>query len=218
MTHFISSAGYIAIFVLTVAEAACIPIPSELTLGFAGAVASGQVTGGHSLNLAAVIVIGVLGEMVGSSAAYVVGRTGGRALVDRFGKYVLLSHKDLDRAEAWFKRRGDSAVLVGRVVPVVRTFISFPAGVAEMPVVSFGLFTFVGVTVWVGVLAGVGYALGSSYHSMVKGFGDASYVAGGLAVLAVAAAVYHRWRAVRAERHDGTSGTPLEPGVAGGDR
>ena len=217
MTHFISSAGYIAIFVLTVAEAACIPIPSELTLGFAGAVASGQVTNDHSLNLALVIVIGVLGELVGSSVAYTVGRTGGRALVDRFGKYVLLSHKDLDRAEAWFKRRGDSAVLVGRVVPVVRTFISFPAGVAEMPVVSFGLFTFVGVTVWVGVLAGIGYALGSSYHSMVKAFGDASYVVGALAVLAVAAAIYHRWRGVRAEHQDAATGT-VETGVSGHDR
>jgi membrane protein DedA with SNARE-associated domain len=217
VTHFISSAGYIAIFLLTVAEAACIPIPSELTLGFAGAVASGGVTHDHSLNLALVIVVGVVGEMVGSSVAYAVGRTGGRALVDRFGKYVLLSHKDLDRAEAWFQRRGDPAVLIGRVVPVVRTFISFPAGVAEMPVVSFGLFTFVGVTVWVGVLAGIGYALGSQYHSMVKGFGDATYVVGALAVLAVAAAVYHRWRAVRAEHQAPTSGA-LGPGVTGGDQ
>ena len=118
MTHFISQWGYVAIFVLTVAEAACIPIPSELTLGLGGALASGRVSG-KSLELVFVILIGVAGELVGSSIAYVVGRTGGRALVDRFGKYVLLSHRDLDRAEAWFARRGPSAVLVGRVVPVV---------------------------------------------------------------------------------------------------
>ncbi|HTZ07747.1 MAG TPA: DedA family protein [Acidimicrobiales bacterium] len=218
MTHFISSAGYIAIFILTVAESACIPIPSELTLGLGGALASGQVLGphDHSLNLVLVIVIGVAGEMVGSSVSYAVGRTGGRALVDRVGKYVLLSHKDLDRAEAWFARRGDSAVLVGRVIPVVRTFISFPAGVAEMPVASFGLFTFIGVTVWVGVLAGIGYSLGSSYHSMVKAFGDASYVVAALAVLGVAAAVYHRVRALRAERQAPSS--PLQSGVSGPDR
>ena len=110
-----------------------------------------------------------------------------------------------------------SAVLFGRVVPVVRTFISFPAGVAEMPVVSFGLFTSVGVTVWVGVLAGIGYALGAQYHSMVKAFGDATYVVAALAVLAVAAAIYHRWRTVRAERTDPAAGS-LETGVTGTER
>ncbi|MGD0381449.1 MAG: VTT domain-containing protein, partial [Acidimicrobiales bacterium] len=103
-------------------------------------------------------------------------------------------------AEAWFERRGDSAVLVGRVVPVVRTFISFPAGVAEMPVVAFGVFTAIGVTVWIGVVAGIGYALGSSYHTMVKAFGDATYVVAALVVVALALSLLHRVRVVRAER------------------
>jgi membrane protein DedA with SNARE-associated domain len=120
--------------------------------------------------------------------------------VDRFGKYLLLTHKDLDRAEAWFKRRGDSAVLFGRVVPVVRTFISFPAGVAEMPVVAFGVFTAIGVTVWIGVVAGIGYALGSSYHSLVKAFGDATYVVAGVVVVALVLSIVHRFRAMRAEQ------------------
>ena len=207
MTHFISTYGYLAVFLLTVVEAACIPIPSELTLGLAGALASGAVDPHHKLNLVLVIVIGVLGELIGSFIAYVVGRTGGRAFVDRFGKYLLLTHKDLDRAEAWFERRGDSAVLIGRVVPVVRTFISFPAGVAEMPVVAFGVFTAIGVTVWIGVLAGIGYALGSSYHSMVKAFGDASYVVAALVVVALAFTIVHRVRAVRAEQAE-MSGRP----------
>jgi membrane protein DedA with SNARE-associated domain len=214
VTHFISSWGYVAIFVLTVAEAACIPIPSELTLGLGGALASGQVLSAHdhSLVLAWVIVVGVAGELVGSSIAYVVGRTGGRALVDRFGKYVLLSHKDLDRAEAWFSRRGPSAVLVGRVVPVVRTFISFPAGVAEMAIVPFAVFTLIGVTVWVGVLAGIGYSLGGSYHSMVRAFGDASYVFAVLAVLGIALALRHRLKAVRAERAEVSAPSSRTPG------
>ena len=207
MEHFISQWGYVAIFAFTVAEAGCIPIPSELTLGLGGALASGQVQG-HSLKLALVILIGVAGELVGSSIAYVVGRTGGRALVDRFGKYVLLSHKDLDRAEAWFARRGPSAVLIGRVVPVVRTFISFPAGVAEMPVAPFAMFTTIGVTIWVGVLAGIGYSLGSSYHSMVHAFGYASYVFAALAVLVLAAGLWHRLRAVRAEREGAAGKVP----------
>jgi membrane protein DedA with SNARE-associated domain len=218
--HFISSYGYLAVFLLTVAEAACIPIPSELTLGLAGALASGATLSGavdhHPLNLALVIVVGVAGELVGSFIAYVVGRTGGRAFVDRFGKYLLLTHKDLDRAEAWFARRGDSAVLIGRVVPVIRTFISFPAGVAEMPVVAFGLFTAIGATIWIGVLAGIGYALGSSYHSMVKAFGDASYVVAALVVVALAFVIFHRFRAVRAEQAERAGRGAVVPGASPG--
>lgn len=222
MEHFISSWGYLAVFILTVAESACIPIPSEVTLGIGGALASGATLSGavnhHPLNLALIIVIGALGSVVGSFIAYFVGRTGGRAFVDRFGKYLLLTHKDLDRAEAWFARRGDSAVMIGRVVPVVRTFISFPAGVAEMPLVPFGIFTAIGVTVWVGVLSGIGYALGGSYHSMVKAFGDASYVVAGLAVVAVVLVIVHRFRLVRAEQAErvgrGSSGPGEPPGSA----
>jgi len=202
--HFIASYSYLAIFLLTIAEAACIPIPSEITLGAGGVLASGvSLSGGvehHPLNLALVIVVGVAGELVGSFTSYVVGRTGGRALVDRFGKYLLLSHRDLDRAEAWFARRGEPAVLVGRVVPVVRAFISFPAGMAEMAPVRFGLYTLVGVTVWVGSLASVGYALGGSWHAMVKGFSDASYVIVALVVVGLGLVVAHRLRARRAER------------------
>ncbi len=217
MQHFISSYGYLAVFLFTVLEAGCIPIPSEITLGLAGALASGAVDPSHKLNLVAVIVIGVVGELAGSFIAYTVGRTGGRAFVDRFGKYLLLTHKDLDRAEAWFARRGPSAVLVGRVVPVVRTFISFPAGVAEMPVVAFGVFTAIGVTVWVGVLAGIGYALGGSYHSMVKAFGDATYVVAGLVVVALALTIVHRYRAMRAEQSTLASAGPNASTVASDD-
>jgi membrane protein DedA with SNARE-associated domain len=213
---FILSWGYLAVFLLTVAESACIPIPSELTLGVGGALASGAALGAHHhhLNLALVIAVGSVGSVVGSFVAYAVGRTGGRAFVDRFGKYLLLTHKDLDRAEAWFTRRGDSAVLVGRVVPVVRTFISLPAGLAEMPLVPFGVFTAIGVTVWVGVLSGIGYALGGSYHSMVRGFGDASYAVAGLAVVAIAAAVAHRVRVIRAEQSSRAGGAAGRSGLS----
>ncbi|MHB8681779.1 MAG: DedA family protein, partial [Acidimicrobiales bacterium] len=202
--HFITTWGYLAIFVFTVCEAACIPVPSEITLGLGGALASGYLPSGavdrHPLNLAFVILLGICGEMVGSYLAYVVGRTGGRAFVDRWGKYVLLSHKDLDRAEAWFARRGEGVVLFGRVVPLVRAFVSFVAGMAEMEPVRFGLYTVVGVTVWVGGLAGIGYGLGGKWHSMVKGFGDATYVIVGLIVVGLAVVVAHRWRALRAQR------------------
>src|ERR1700691_1357259 len=131
--------GYLALVLLTVAEAACIPIPSEVTVGYAGYLAS---TG--RLNLAAVIVLATLGETVGAFISYAIGRFGGRAFVDRFGRYVLLSHADLDRAERWFERRGEWSVAIGRVVPLVRTFIALPAGLAEMAPVRFGLLTAAG--------------------------------------------------------------------------
>ncbi len=202
--HFITHWGYLAIFILTVAESACVPIPSEVTLGLGGALASGfnPLTGAvepHPLNLVIVILVGVVGSLAGSFLAYGVGRTGGRAFVDRFGKYLLLTHHDLDRGEAWFARRGEPAVVIGRVVPVVRTFISFPAGMAEMNLVRFGIFTTLGVTVWVGVLSGLGYALSRSYSSLVKGFGDASYVVAGVLAVALAVVIVHRVKRVRAQ-------------------
>ncbi len=208
MEHFITSWGYLAIFVLTVAEAACIPVPSEITLGLGGALASGYTLQGtvehHPLHLPYVILVGICGELVGSFLAYGVGRTGGRAIVDRFGKYLLLSHRDLDRAEAWFARRGEPTVLVGRVIPVVRAFISLPAGVAEMDPLRFGAYTVIGVAVWVAGLASLGYGLGSRWHTMVKGFGDVGYVAAGIAVVVLALGFVHRVRLVRSAGHPGT--------------
>ena len=203
--HFITHWGYLAIFLLTVAEACCIPVPSEITLGLGGALASGYGLSGvvehHPLKLPLVILVGVCGELVGSYVAYVVGRTGGRAAVDRFGRYLLLSHADLDKAEAWFARRGEPAVLVGRVVPVVRAFVSLVAGVAEMKPVRFGLYSLIGVAVWVAGLASIGYGLGKSWHSMVKGFGYAGYVAVAVAAVVLVAGLAHRLRSVRAAGH-----------------
>src|SRR5579859_505280 len=105
-----------------------LPVGSELAIIGGGALASGLVPGeGHPLNLAIVILLAVLGEVLGSGAGYAIGRFGGRALVDRVGKYVLLTHKDLDRAEAWFARRGEPVVFFGRFIPLLRSFVSFAA-------------------------------------------------------------------------------------------
>lgn len=192
MTHFITTYGYWALAVLTVAEAAGIPFPSELTMGVAGYLAS---TG--KLNLAAVIALGTAGEITGAFIGYAIGRTGGRALVDKFGRYVLLSHNDLDRAERWFERRGDMGVLVGRVVPLVRTFIAIPAGVAEMPIVRFGVFTSIGSLVWIGSLAGIAYSLGGQWNKLTKGFDIAGYALGAVAVVVIALFLAHRLRDLR---------------------
>lgn len=196
MQHFLETWGYLAVFVLTVLESACVPIPSEVTLGLSGALASGAVLGGShgSLNLGFVIAAGIAGSVVGSLLAYVVGRTGGRALVDRYGKYVLLSHADLDKAEMWFSRRGEWMVLYGRVLPFIRTFISLPAGMAEMNVVKFTAFTVIGVSIWVALLSSIGYALGDSWNKMVAAFGIAGYVIAAGVVLAVIVFLVHRYR------------------------
>jgi membrane protein DedA with SNARE-associated domain len=141
--------------------------------------------------------------------------------VERFGRYVLLSHADLDRAERWFDHRGEWSVLIGRVVPVVRTFVALPAGVAQMQPARFGILTSTGSLVWIGSLAGASYSLGGQWHKLTHGFSVAGYVLVVLAVLAIAGFVLHRWRQVRAERVTDTPdmGRPEEAGDAlGGNR
>ncbi len=202
MEHFLSSWGYLALALLTVAEAACIPFPSEVTVGVAGALASGAVISGvrGDLNLGLVIVIGTAGETVGALIGYSIGRFGGRPLVNRFGRYLLLTSGDLDRAEQWFERRGEWSVLVGRVIPVIRTFIALPAGLAEMQPVKFVILTSIGSLVWVGSLAGAGYGLGGQWNRLTHGFSLAGYVLVAVAVLCIAGFIFLRWRHVRAER------------------
>ena len=193
-TGLVSSFGYLAIFVLSVAQSCCVPTSSELTLGFAGALAA---TG--RLNLVGAILAGAVGEVVGAYLAWVIGRTAGRAIVDRYGKYVLLTHHDLDRAEAWYSRHERWGVFGGRLLPVVRNFVALPAGVAEVPLVRFGLLTAAGSLVWDGAMAGIGYGVGSRWHTIVHAFSDAGYVIGALAVVAIVAAIVHRWRAYGAQ-------------------
>jgi membrane protein DedA with SNARE-associated domain len=195
--NFIASWGYIAVFVLMVAESACIPVPSELIMTFAGVLAA---TG--KLNLALVILMGAVGNIFGAYIAWAVGRTGGRALVIRYGKYVFLRVHDLERAERWFAKRGQAAVFFGRLLPVVRTFISLPAGVAEMEPIRFGIYTFLGSVPFVGVLAVVGYAVGSNYHAFVKDVQDLGYLIAVVLVTGIAAFIYRRIRTNASEITD----------------
>jgi membrane protein DedA with SNARE-associated domain len=113
----------------------------------------------------------------------------------------LLTHKDLDRAEAWFERRGEPLVLFGRFIPLLRSFVSFAAGLGEMAVGKFVAFTVIGCAIWCTALASTGYALGSSYNHVLKGFNDAGYVLAALAVIAVVGLFVHRFRQVRAEQN-----------------
>lgn len=188
MQQFIASYGYLAIFVLMVAESACIPVPSELTMVFGGALAAGAVAGAH-LNLILVIAAGVAGNVVGSYIAWGVGAYGGRAAWRRWGRYILLRPDDIDRADRWFTRHGTKAVFFGRLLPVVRTFISLPAGIARMPPARFGIYTLAGCIPWTAALAWAGYAVGANWQHVVSAFHGATYVIVAVIVLLVVAAI-----------------------------
>ncbi|MGC8465965.1 MAG: DedA family protein [Acidimicrobiales bacterium] len=192
MQHLVSSYGLLAIFILMVGESAALPIPSELVMTFAGYLAS---TG--KLSIAGAILAGTLGNLVGSYITWIIGRYLGRAVIVRLGKFVLLRDEDLARAERWFERRGDRAVLIGRVLPVIRTFVSLPAGAAEMPLLRFGIFTFLGSIPFNVVLVLAGYYLGSHYETLVKIVQDFGYL---LAVAAVAAIAYFFYRRFKNRR------------------
>ena len=129
------------------------------------------------------IVLAVVGEFLGSFVGWSIGRFGGRPLVDKLGRYVLLTHSDLDRTERWFRKRGEPAVFFGRILPVVRTFISIPAGLAEMGLVRFGAATFAGSAIWCTAIALVGYELGGEWSKITKGFSAAGYVLVAVAVV-----------------------------------
>jgi membrane protein DedA with SNARE-associated domain len=157
--------------------------------------------------LALVIVLAILGEVLGSLAGYAIGRYGGRPLVDKFGKYLLLTHRDLDRADSWFARRGEPVVLFGRFIPLLRSFVSFAAGLGEMALGKFSVFTVIGCAVWCTALCSLGYSLGSSYNHVLKAFSYAGYVLGVLAVIAVAVIFWHRLREYRKQRDLGRTET-----------
>ncbi len=203
MDHFLQSWSYLAIFVLSFVSAMGLPVGAEVALIYGGVLASGQISDVHPLHLWAVIVVAVAAELLGSLAGYVIGRAGGRPLVDHVGRYVLLTHKDLNRADAWFARRGEPVVLFGRFIPLLRSFVSLAAGLGEMAVAKFVIFTVIGCAVWCTALASLGDSLGSSYEHVLKGFTYAGYVAAALFVVVLGLGFLHRIRVVRHERGDG---------------
>ena len=181
--------GYIAVFVLMVVGSACIPVPSEAVMLFGGALAGGvSAAGTHvHLSLAGIVLAGLVGNLVGSVIAYAVGRVGGRPLLDRYGKYVLLRKHELDRAEAFFAKRGQWAVLLGRIVPLVRAFVSLPAGIAQMRVAPFTVLTVLGSLPWVFGLSIAGDLLAVHWKAVSDAFTPVSI---GLAVVIVAWAAW----------------------------
>jgi len=204
MESFLIHWGYAAIFLFGFLEACCVPIPSEVTFGFAGVLAYQ----GH-LSILGVIVVGTVAELIGSFVAYGVGRAGGRPLVHRFGKYVLVSQADVDRAERFVAGRGIWAIPVGRALPVVRTFVSIAAGIIEVPALLFGVLSLIGTAIWVTVIALIGYALGDAWTGVAKGIKVAGYGIAVVVILAIAAFIAYRLHEFRRQGRD--HATPAEP-------
>jgi len=160
ITHVIDAGGYAGIVALMGINSSGVPLPSELIMPF-----SGYLVYLGRFNLVLVTLAGAIGCNVGSAVAYWIGSKGGRPLVERYGKWVLMSHHDLDRMTWFFERYGSIAILVGRMLPVVQTFVAFPAGIARMPRLRFHVYTSLGSCVWYFCLAYVGMKLGEKWHT-----------------------------------------------------
>lgn len=191
MQHLISQYGYLAVFVLMLAESACVPVPSEVIMMFGGALAAGAVAGAHP-SLAGVFAAGVLGNVAGSYASWAVGKYAGQAAIRRWGRRVGIRDHEIDKATAWFERHGPVAVLVGRVIPVIRTFISLPAGFAAMPAGVFGLYTTLGAIPWTAALAILGYALGANWEHVANDFHGPTYAIAGVLVVGLVVVIVRR--------------------------
>jgi membrane protein DedA with SNARE-associated domain len=185
----ISVTGYGGIALLMAIESACIPLPSELIMPFAGYLV---FQGKFRLFWAA--TAGAIGCNLGSLVAYEIGYYGGRPLVEKFGSYVLLGRRDLDWAESFFRRGGQLTVLIGRLLPVVRTFIALPAGIARMPRARFHLYTFIGSWPWCFGLAYLGMELGENWRSLGQYFHRFDAVIGAALIAGIAYFIYSHWQ------------------------
>jgi membrane protein DedA with SNARE-associated domain len=194
MESYLTSAGYAALILFGFLEAACIPISSEITFGFAGVLAYQ----GH-LNLVLVIIIGSLAELAGSYASYAVGRVGGKPLVARLGRYVLVTESDVNRAERFLAGRGWWAVPVGRMLPFVRAFTSIVAGLVRIPAARFGVLSLIGTVIYATVLSLIGYGLGHAWQSIDHGLTVIGYVLFAIVVIAIVGFVAYRLRQFRRE-------------------
>lgn len=157
----IRQSGYAGIAILMALESACIPIPSEIIMTF-----SGYLVSLHLMTLTGITLVGTLGSVLGSLAAYAFGAYGGLPILERYGHYILISQHDLERAHKWFERHGEATVFIGRLLPILRTFISLPAGVARMPLAPFIAYSTVGSFIWCGALGFVGLRLGDHWRAL----------------------------------------------------
>lgn len=209
--HFVRDAGLPGIFVLMALSSACIPIPSEVVMLFAGFVVAdpAQSHSHHHLTMTTIVLAGLLGTMAGSWIAYAVGRGGRLELLERHGAKLHMGPAQIERADRWFARYGEPAVLWGRIVPLVRAFVSLPAGVARMPFWRFTVLSLIGSTPWVIALAFAGYGVGGEWTHIREGFQYVDYAVLALVVVGIA---YIRLR--RRSRTPAHSPEDIEPAAA----
>jgi membrane protein DedA with SNARE-associated domain len=210
-SHFVRDGGLVGIFALMAISSACIPIPSEVVMLFAGfAVADPGQSGAtqHHMTMTGVILAGLLGTMVGSWVAYGVGRGGRLELLERHGGKLHMGPAQIDRADRWFQRYGEPTVLFGRLIPLVRAFVSLPAGVAKMPLGRFTVLSLIGSIPWVVALAFAGHALGSDWTSVRKVFEYIDYAIVVLVVVGIVYAIVRRRRGRNRGPVDGGTDTP----------
>lgn len=188
----IKATGYGGVAGLMAIESANIPLPSEVIMPFAGfLVSQGE------LNLWAVGFMGAFGCVVGSALSYWLGSWGGRPLVEKFGRYIFVSKKDIAKADKWFERFGDWAILISRLLPVVRTFISFPAGIVRMNFKRFVAYTFIGSLPWCLGLAWVGQVMGDNWDNLRKYFHEFDYFILAVIILGI---IWYIWKHVKKEK------------------
>ncbi len=189
IVNIISSLGYFGVAFLMALESACLPIPSEIIMPFSGFLV---FTGKFSLW--SVVLWGTIGNLIGSIIAYFVGYYGGRPLVEKYGKYLLISHHDLEIAQKWFEKYGKISIFFSRLLPVVRTFISLPAGIAKMPFGQFSFYTFLGSLPWAFVLTYSGIAAGENWLTLENYFKKFDWLIGIVIILAVSFWIYKKLR------------------------
>jgi membrane protein DedA with SNARE-associated domain len=189
ISSLVAATGYLGITLLMAIESACIPLPSELIMPFAGYLV---YTGKMQLLWAA--TAGAIGCNVGSLIAYEIGYYGGRPLVEHYGRWILMGRRELDWADRFFQSRGELAVVIARMLPVIRTFIALPAGIARMPRIKFHIYTFIGSWPWCFALAYFGMKLGENWRSLGKYFHKFDAIIGVLLVAAVGWFIWSHWQ------------------------
>jgi membrane protein DedA with SNARE-associated domain len=214
--HLVRDGGLPAIFLLMALGSACIPIPSEVVMLFAGfAVADPGSSGAHHhLTMTGIVLAGLLGTLVGSWIAYGIGRGGRLELMERHGHLVHMGPAQIERADRWFSRYGEITVLFGRVIPLVRAFVSLPAGVAKMPLPRFSLLTVIGSIPWVLALALAGHALGGDWTSVRTGFEYVDYAILALVVVGIGYWLVRRRGAGSSVTTAAAAGDPDRPAPA----
>jgi membrane protein DedA with SNARE-associated domain len=210
LTQFIGDYGLYAVFVLMMIDAV-FPAASELVMVYAGAIASGAIVGqtvtlfGHTFPSGfpaylAMAIAGTVGYLVGAVIGWEIGRRGGRPYLEQHGRWLHLDHAKLERAEAWFLRWEDWAVLLGRLTPVVRSFVSIPAGIFGVPLPRYTVLTLIGSALWCFAFAGIGWAAGASWESFHSAF---RYADVAIAAVIVGGVAWFGWRLLRKRRRRG---------------